>query len=300
VAPAALAFLTQLRNQISPSDEASGAAGTTSRTKSSEETTKRLTKDELFDKYIDDLEGEADQETSPDLKKAAYVKAAIATRHEDYQRGKRIAEKIDIDDLRIDTISFLMYRAALRYVEVDYADKASELLPQISAGPRRAVVKIALAQNLLKSSHSAKPEPDEMNLTQQKAFDLLNDIDRDLRKEESTACGAKILLGRAVVLAKMDKAQALTALAQAIQLINRIDKFDLLDRSAPDLGLTGVPKAAANLDTPRIGFDFHSAIEPLITTDFEQVAATVERFSNKEVAGIGRLETAKLFLQKNK
>ena len=86
------------------------------------------------------------KEANPALKKAAYVKAAVATRHEDYQRGKRIAEKIDDDDLRADTISFLMYRAALRYLEVAYPDKASELLPQLSAGPRRAVVKIALAQ----------------------------------------------------------------------------------------------------------------------------------------------------------
>jgi hypothetical protein len=161
------------------------------------------------------------------------------------------------------------------------------------------VIRIALAQSLLKPSNPAKPETDEINLTQQKAFDLLNDIDRDLGNEASTARGAKILLGRAVVLAKMDKAQALTALEQATALINRIDKFDLLDRSAPDLGLNGFPKATASLDTPRIGFDFRSAIEPLITTDFEQVAAAVERFTNKEVAGTARIETAKLFLQKN-
>jgi hypothetical protein len=299
VAPAALAFLAQLRSQISPASDASNSNASNSRTKTSEETTKRLTQDELFDKYIDDLEEEADQEANPALKKAAYVKAAAATRHEDYQRGKRIAEKIDDDELRADTISFLIYRAALRYLEVAYPDKAGELLPQISSGPRRAVVKIALAQALLKPSNPAKSETDEMNLTQQKAFDLLSDIDRDLRKDESTARGAKILLGRTVVLAKLDKGQALTALEQAIQMINRIDKFDLLDRSAPDLGLTGFPKATATLDTPRIGFDFRSAIEPLITTDFEQVAAAIERFTNKEVAGIGRIETAKLFLQKN-
>jgi hypothetical protein len=92
---------------------------------------------------------------------------------------------------------------------------------------------------------------------------------------------------------------ALNALEQAVQVINKLDKFDLRDRTAPKLGLAAVPSSEATLSTPYVGFDFRSVIEPLIATDFEQVAAVVERMTAKEVAGVGRIEAAKLYLQKN-
>ena len=201
--------------------------------------------------------------------------------------------------MRDDTVSFLLYRVALNYLNSGVTEGIPDLLPQISDGPRRAVVKIAFAQHLLKPSATSKTETDEMNLTRQKAFDLLNDIDRDLKKEGLSAGAAKIMLGRAAILAKLDPAQALNALEQAVQVINKLDKFDLRDRTAPKLGLAAVPSSEATLSTPYVGFDFRSVIEPLIATDFEQVAAVVERMTAKEVAGVGRIEAAKLYLQKN-
>jgi hypothetical protein len=146
------------------------------------------------------------------------------------------------------------------------------LLPQISDGPRRAVVKIAFAQHLLKPSAASKTETDEMNLTRQKVFDLLNDIDRDLKKEGLSARASRSWSGGR--------------------------------RSWPNpirhkLGLAAVPSSEATLSTPYVGFDFRSVIELLIATDFEQVAAVVERMTAKEVAGVGRIEAAKLYLQKN-
>jgi hypothetical protein len=300
LAPAAAAFMAQLRSRISPGEDADNSTATASRTTTGKDSTKSLTADELYDKNIDEREEEADKESNALFRRMAYVKAAVATRREDYQRGKRIAEKIDDNDLRADTVSFLMYRAALLYVEVGFNEKAAELMPAISDGPRRAVLKIALAQSLLKAPNTPKPEAGFLSLTQQKAFDLLTDLDRDLRKESDSARVAKILLGRAAVLARLDKAQALTALEQAVQAINKAEKFDLLDRAAPDLRLAADPTSGATLATPRIGFDFRSAIDRLITTDFEQVASVVDRLTQKEVAGVGRLEAAKLYLQKNK
>jgi hypothetical protein len=297
LAPAAAGLLAQLRNQLSPAGDANSSAS--SRTNTSEGPTKRLTRDEIYNQHIDELEDAADKETNELAKRMAYVKAALATNTEDYKRGKRIAEKIDDADLRDDTVSFLLYRVALNYLDSGVTEGIPDLLPQISDGPRRAVVKIAFAQHLLKPSAAARSETDEMNLTQQKAFDLLNDIDRDLRKEGTSARAAKIMLGRAAILAKLDPAQALTALEQAVQVINKLDKFDLRDRTAPKLGLAAVPSSEATLQTPYLGFDFRSVIEPLIATDFEQVASVVERMTAKEVAGVGRIEAAKLFLQKN-
>jgi hypothetical protein len=296
--PAAEGFLTQLRSRLSPAGDASSSAGTASRNTTNEDSTKRLTDDELHDQHVDKLEGAADNEINEISKRMAYVKAALATSVEDYKRGKRIAEKIDDADLRDDTISFVLYRFAVAALASGLTEQAAELSPQISNGPRRAVLKIALAQDLLKKSTSSKPETDELNLTHQKAFDLLNDIDRDFRKEGPSTRVAKIMLGRAAVLAKLDPAQSLAALEQAVQVINKLDKFDLRDSAAPNLSLAAAP-SPETLWTPDLGFDFRSVIDPLIATHFEEVASVVERITTKEVAGVGRIEAAKLFLQKN-
>jgi hypothetical protein len=81
-------------------------------------------------------------------------------------------------------------------------------------------------------------------------------------------------------------------------MINKLDRFDLRDGAAPNLGLTAFSASGATVDRPRVGFDFRSAIEPLIKTDFEQISSVVERLVAKEVNGAGRLEIAKLYLQK--
>jgi hypothetical protein len=295
LAPAVQGFLAQLRSQLLPDGETTA----TPRPTPGEDSTKRLTVEELYDKQISELENSADKERNALFRKTAYVKAALATKPEDYLRGKRIAEKIDDDDLRADAISFLLYRAALSFLEKGDLEKTSELAGVIKDVCRRAVVKIALAQRLL-ADPNQNSEPGLLSLKQQRAFDLLNDLDRDLKKEEPSARVAKILLGRAAVLAKLDKAQALAALEQAVQVISKVDKFDLRDGAAPDLSIGASAALRASVASPRIGFDFRSAIEPMITTDFEQLASVVDRLTPKDVAGVGRLEAAKLYLQKNR
>ncbi|MBA2493242.1 MAG: hypothetical protein H0V31_00930 [Acidobacteria bacterium] len=83
-------------------------------------------------------------------------------------------------------------------------------------------------------------------------------------------------------------------------MINKLDKFNLKDASAPKLGIDLSSTSSATVATPRIGFGFSNAIELLIESDFEQVASIVERLAAKEVRGVGRIEVARLFFQKNK
>jgi TPR repeat protein len=295
LAQSAQGFLAQLQRQLMPDSE-SGSVSGTSRT--SGDATKPLTKEESYERRISELEDSADRESNAAFRKVAYVNAALATRPEDYIRAKRIAAKIDDDDLRADAVSFVLYRAALFFADKAEVEKAMEIAPTISDVSRRAVVKIAVAQHLL-SSKSAKVEPGEVNFAQQRALDLLNDIDRDLKKEEPSANAAKILLGRTAVLAKLDKDQALASLERTVQMINKLDRFDLRDGAAPNLGMGAFSASGATVARPRIGFDFHSAIEPLIVTDFEQLSAVAGGFTAKELAGFGRLEVAKLYLKMN-
>jgi hypothetical protein len=300
LAQPAQGFLAQLQRQLGVANETLAFDGAgRSAANDKDTTTKPLTKEELYEKRLTELEDAADKENNVSFKKLAYMQAALAAKPEDYLRGKRIAEKITDDDLRADAVSFVLYRAALFFVAKEDIEKAVDIAPHITDALRRAVVKIAIAQRLV-TSDAEKGEPEDSGLKRQRAFDLLVDIERDLRKEEPSANVAKIALGRTAILAKLDDAQALVSLEQAVQMINKLDTFDLRDRAAPDLGLGASATSGATVASPKIGFDFRNAVEPVIRTDFEQISAVVERLTSKEVNGLGRLEVAKLYLQKTK
>jgi hypothetical protein len=300
LAQPAQGFLAHLQSQLSPGVETVGSSETTRPAATGEDTAKPLTKEELYEKRISELEDRAEKQSNPVARKLAYVEAALAAKPEDYNRARRIAEKIDGgDNLRADVVSFLLYRGALFLVEKAEIEKAAELAPQISDVLRRSVIKIVIAQRLL-SSKPAKSKPEESKiLTQQRAFDLLSDIDRDLKKAEPSASAAKILLAKTAVLAKLDQDQALISLESSVQMINKLESFDLRDGSAPDLGLGISATSGATVERPRLGFDFRSAIDPLVTTNFEQITMVAESFTAKEIRGVGRLEVAKLYLRKN-
>ena len=255
---------------------------------------------ELYESRIATLEERAEKTADPAARNLAYVEAAIATDVEDYVRGKSVAEKISDETLQADTISFLLYRSALSYVRKKEFDKAAELTPQIANPTRRAVVKIAMAQTLFSDPNSQGATPGEVKLAQQKGFDLLNEIERELRKEEPSSNVGRILLGRVALIARVDRDQALAALGQSLQSISKLDRFDLKDSSAPRLGIKGVWRTESQADAPRLGFGFRSAIEPLISADFENVVNLADSLKVREVRGLAQLEIARLFLEKEK
>jgi hypothetical protein len=298
LAPSAGGFLSQLGRQLMTDREAE-PADTSTRAPDSAESTKRLTKQELYEKRIAELEDRADKESNTSFRNVAYLRVALTTNPDDYERAKRIAQKIDDLDLRRDAISFVLYRAALFFVSKRDIGKAVDLVSTIAEPSRQAVVKIAIAQRLL-ASELAKGGPGEVTLNQQRALDLLNDLDREIRQDDASSNTAKILLGRTAVLAKLDSDRALKSLEQAVQMINKLDRFDLLNGTPPKLGVGAVSTSAATVAAPGIGFDFRSAIDPLINTDFEQVSAIAERLTAKEQNGLARVEAAKLYLTKNR
>ncbi|MDX6574634.1 MAG: hypothetical protein QOE96_587 [Blastocatellia bacterium] len=299
LAPSAQGFLSQLRRQLTPDSEAGSASDTSQRTADNADTTKRLTREELYDKRISQLEDDADKESSALFRNVAYIRVALTTNPADYERAKRTAQKIDDFDLRADAISFVLYRAALFFVTKADTAKALNIASAITDPARQAVVKIAIAQNLL-ASKSANGESGEAILAKHRALDLLSDLDRELKKSNPSSNAARILLGRIAILARLDQTQALTSLEQAVQMINKLERFDLRNSNAPNLGIGAVSISGATVATPRIGFDFRSAIDPLIDVDFEQVSAIAERLIVKEQNGVARLEAAKLYLTKNR
>ncbi len=289
-------FLLQLQNQLYPNRQ-NQFSKSDSRLSN---LPKDATKEETYEALIADLEEKADDETDPIAKKLAYIRAALNTKPEDYKRGKSIAGKIEDENLQEDVVSFLLYRATLHFVEKKEIEIAEELAPQIKESLRRSVAKIAVAQALLQPKTGKKVEPSQIDFEKQRAFGLLNDIQRDLRNEDASLNLVKTLLGAVAVSSKFDQAQGLSMLEQTVQMINKLDKFNLKDASAPKLGIDLSATSSATVATPRVGFGFANAVESLAETDFEQIASIVERLAAKEVRGVGRIEAARLFFQKNK
>lgn len=278
-------FLAQLETQLYPPSSAS---------ETKNETTKPRTREEMYQEHIADLEAQAEKEMAPEARKLAYAKAAVATRPDDYERGKAIADKIDDDSLRADVGSFVLYRAALSFLGDKDLQKPLDIAPKIDDAARKAVVKIVIARALIKS----KPNQEQTSVEQQQAFDLLVDVGRELLKQEPTPKIVKIMMGRTAVLADVDKSGVSASLEQIVPMINKIERFDLRDGASPELGLS-VPLPVGRIENPRVGFDFRSAIDPLVTTEFEQISGTVERLQAKDVRGVARFEVAKWFLEKN-
>ncbi len=290
-------FLAQLQAQLFP--EGRGDPFATDRAKTGDPY-KPKTDREDYEDQLAKLEELADKETNPTAKKQAYVNAVLAVDATDYERAKRIAEKIADDDLRVDVISYAIYRAGLTYVTQKDYGKAGELAEMLTNKQRQAMVKIAIAQHLLAGADEKRDEPTEIVSDQQRAFDLLNDVAREMKKESPSENAAKILLGRAALLAKLDKAQTLTSVEDALAVINKLDRFDMRDFAAPRLGLAVAPRSQSMLDNPRVGFSFRQAVETLVKTEFESLADLAGRFTRKEVRGLARFEVAKLYLQSNK
>ncbi len=288
-------FLIQLQSQLYPNRQNQSSDNESRLSK----LPKNATKEEIYDALIADLEEKADKETDSIAKKIAYVKAALSTNPEDYKRGVAIAKKIDDDNLNEDAVSFILYRAALFFVEKKEISTAEEIAPQIKETLRRSVVKTAIAQFLLQPS-SKKLEQFQADLRKQKAVGLLDETEKDLRKEDTSLNSVKALLGMTSVLAKLDRTQAISSLENIIQKINKLESFNIKQTSAPNLGIDISSTSSATVSTPKIGFGFRNAIEPLIETDFDQITSIIERISAKQVRGVGRIEFAKIFFQKNK
>jgi len=287
------AYLTQLESKLFP--EGRGDPFANNRKPGGEPP---KSEKELFESRIAALEERAEKTVDPAARDLAWIEAALAVDAEDYRRAKSIAEKVSDETLRADAISYVLYRSSLAYVQKKEVEKAVELAPQIANAPRRAIVKIAIAQNAFDDRNSADAET--VKLEQQKALDLLIEVERELRKEEPSANVGKILLGRVALISTLDRNQGLVALEQSLQAINKLDQFDLKNSSAPRLGIKGSWRSDSLADTPRIGFGFRSAIAPLIATEFENLVNLTDTLKAREVRGLAQLEIARLYLEKEK
>lgn len=290
------AYLAQLESKLFPA----GRGDPFGNNRQQRGETASRTEKEISDARIATLEEMAEKTPDPAARDRAYVEAALAPDAQDYQRAKSIAEKISDETLKTDATSFILYRAALSFVGKKDLEKANELAPRITNLVRRALVRIAIAQKLLSDRNVTTAGTGEPTVEEQQSLDSLNEVERELRKEEPSVNTTKILFARTALLAKLDHNQAMIGLQQAVQSMNKLERFDLKDNLSPKLGIKGSPRSENLADAPRVGFNLRTSIEPLISSEFENIANLIDSLKAREVRGVARVEVARLYLEKNK
>jgi hypothetical protein len=298
LATPAQSALLQLQRQLLGDAKPDAASENTSSDSNASSSTKPLSAEERYTKDIDDLLLAAEKQRSGLFRDVAYSRVVVATKASDYERAKVIAQRIDDTDLRADAISFALYRASLYFVDKGDITRASNLGAAIQDPPRQAVAKIAIAQKLV-SLAKGNELADVSAPARLQIIDLLNDAGRLFKNADPSVNGARILLARAALLSHFDPNQALAALAESVHMINKLESFDLRAGAAPSLGMSSVSASSGTVSSPRAGFGFESAVEPLVSADFEQVAAVAGTLSAKELNGLARVQVAKLYLSKN-
>ncbi len=247
---------------------------------------------------VDALEEAALKEMNPIARKLKIAKAALTTTPKEFERAKGIAGKIENDEgLRAQVLTFLYYRAALTFLAEDNLSKAEETALKIPSSVERALTLIAIAQKLAAQKPQTREQKLSARVARQHAIELLFEAEKSLRREDVSTNIAKVRLGKTAISYLLDTSQSLIDFEQAIAVINRLEKFDPTDASAPRLGIEGF--GAMRFTVPRVtfGFGFRDALAPLVREDFNRTASAIDGLASPSVRGLCRLEAARQFLR---
>ena len=248
---------------------------------------------ELNKLYVDGLEEAAEKETDPIARKLAYVQAALATTPEELERGRRIAARIDEDELRGQVVSFLVYRAALLALEKGRLDEAISMAAEVKP-VQHAVVLITAAQRM-SAERVGKDQTPSVN-RKLRALNLLSEAEKLLKRDDLPGEALRVRLGLVAAFAPIDSVRALEAFTAVVAAINKTDSFDPADNSAPRLsGLDGF-SAQSSLPVIRSGYGFKDAVGPLAHADFEGSVMVATKLSAPAVRGVCLLEIAQAIL----
>jgi hypothetical protein len=246
--------------------------------------------------YQEGLEEQAERESDPTARRLAYVRAALATKPEDLDRGRRLAGKIDEADLRGRLVSFLVYRTALARLQEGGIDDAVRLAAEAAPLPR-AIICITAAQRLAgarQGEGTARGGKKKLS-----ALELLSTAEDILSQDGLPDEARRVRLGLVASLAPLDPGRALEAFRRAVAAINEGAPFNFSDTSAPRIAdLAG----ASDSLLPRIstGYGLKDAVAPLSRADFENTVAAAAGLKEPAARGTCMLEIARSILSNGK
>jgi len=242
---------------------------------------------EYNERRVDFLEKEAERQQSPLARDLAYAKAAAATEPDAYERGWRVAGKIEDKRLRADVTNWLTYRAALSLLKRGELARARALAARDEDLAQRAVCLVVGAQMLVEE----KDYPG--------AGEWLGEARALMKKAPLDENWTKIALGVVAAYGKFDKAAALQSLGEAVRVMNQFPTDSSRADSAPPVQrFTGV--AATDVTHGTRGFGLGAAVAAFGPQDFESVYGVLRDVETPEARGEAMLVLCQRFLAKEK
>ncbi|MBV9925482.1 MAG: hypothetical protein JOZ96_10735 [Acidobacteria bacterium] len=237
---------------------------------------------EYEERYVDFLEESASKEPSGLSRNIAYAKAALATDVGGYERGWKIARRIEDDSLRAGVTNWLTYRAALHLAGAGELDRAHELLLKDEDTAQRASCLVVGAQKLLQAKDAVR------------ARQWLEEARFLVKQAEPDESWTAIALGVVAVYGRFDGMIAADALSDAVKLINQSKGALQGDERAPSLRrFSGLPLPDFTYGTD--GFGLQSAVGVFKPDQFEEVAGILSRISSPKVRGTALVTLCRSF-----
>ena len=248
-----------------------------------------LSEAERHERYMDDLEEAADNETDPIARKLAYLKAALNTDVSELERGRRLASKIEEKELREQVVSFLSYRAALDALDKKRVEEAVGL----ASGARpiqKAIILISAAQAIAAERPKGETEW-QAGARSLRVLDLLTEADKLMKGEGGGSVDAlRIRLGLVATLAGADPVRAYGSMGEVISLINGMKSFDFMETTVPRVPELGEPTAELLLPQIGGGYGITDAFKALARADFPGSVQLANRLDAPAGRGVVLLE----------
>ncbi|HKQ53952.1 MAG TPA: hypothetical protein VJT74_16370 [Pyrinomonadaceae bacterium] len=248
-----------------------------------------LSEAERHERYMDDLEEAADNETDPIARKLAYLKAALNTDVSELERGRRLASKIEEKELREQVVSFLSYRAALDALDKKRVEEAVGL----ASGARpiqKAIILISAAQAIAAERPKGETEW-QAGARSLRVLDLLTEADKLMKGEGGGSVDAlRIRLGLVATLAGADPVRAYGSMGEVISLINGMKSFDFMETTMPRVPELGEPTAELLLPQIGGGYGITDAFKALARADFPGSVQLANRLDAPAGRGVVLLE----------
>jgi hypothetical protein len=235
---------------------------------------------------VTQLEELASKEVSSVGRDIAYVKAAMATTVETYERGISLADKISDTSLRKRVSSWLRYRATISLAAQGKLEKAYEINAHNDDPEQRATGLIICAQRLVKKDKG-------------QARTWLQEARSLIAKADANERWANIAFGLVSAYAQIDSASALQYLSEAINVANEVDGALSITEKAPAVnGISGIKSADITYGTT--GFGVESAIKSLDDAVFMPALTELYTLKRPETRGFAVVTLCRKYLQSGK
>jgi hypothetical protein len=237
---------------------------------------------EYNQRRVDSLEELAERETGTLRRDIAFAKAAAATEVESYERGWRIAGRIDDKKLRSDLTNWLTYRATLRFIDKKDFDRSYAINNRNEDPAQRAVCLIVGAQKLIEAKDAAR------------ASDWLREASSLMKKAQLDESWARIALGIVAAYGKFDPTAAFSALQDAVKIVNQFPVDPGNTDAAPSLQrFSGI--ITSDVTSATRGFSLEAAISSFGPRDFESVYGVLREMQIPEARGLAMVVLCQQF-----